>query len=112
MSFDASGADPIVQFAPMHPTSLVNLDSDAATLRLARQTVWGQNFMSQWKPVNGLCLAWPSAAKLVDGSASPTSEFGTTTLADELEHALNMTMQPNLWPSMNGGGVEQVGATQ
>merc|ERR1712050_450520 len=21
-------------------------------------------------------------------------------------------MQPNLWPSMNGGGVEQVGATQ
>jgi hypothetical protein len=22
------------------------------------------------------------------------------------------TMQPNLWPSMNGGGVEQVGATQ
>ena len=29
-----------------------------------------------------------------------------------MESALNRTMQPNLWPSMNGGGVEQVGATQ
>jgi hypothetical protein len=51
---------PIVQFAPMHPTNLVNLDSDAATLKLARQTVWGQNSMSKWAPVNGLCLAWPA----------------------------------------------------
>ena len=103
---------PIVQFAPMHPTNLVNLDSPEATLKLARQTVWGQNYMSKWAPVNGLCLAWPSAAKLVDGAAEPSSEFGTTTLLDEMERALNHTMQPNLWPSMNGGGVEQVGATQ
>ena len=60
----------------------------------------------------GLCLAWPSAAKLVDTSAAPGSEFGTTTLLDAFESALNHTMQPNLWPSMDGGGVEQVGATQ
>jgi alpha-L-fucosidase 2 len=103
---------PIVQFAPMHPTNLVNLDSPEATLQLARQTVWGQNTMSKWAPVNGLCLAWPAAAKLVDGAADPSSEFGMTTLLDAMESALNRTMQPNLWPSMNGGGVEQVGATQ
>ena len=110
--FHANYMYPIVQFAPMHPCGLVNLDSDAETLKLARQTVWGQNKMSKWAPVNGLCLAWPSAAKLVDGHAAPTDEFGTTTLLDEMESALNHTMQPNLWPSMDGGGVEQVGATQ
>eukprot|EP00325_Prymnesiales_sp_UTEX-LB-985_P011579 CAMPEP_0174749296 /NCGR_PEP_ID=MMETSP1094-20130205/95372_1 /TAXON_ID=156173 /ORGANISM="Chrysochromulina brevifilum, Strain UTEX LB 985" /LENGTH=195 /DNA_ID=CAMNT_0015954481 /DNA_START=1 /DNA_END=588 /DNA_ORIENTATION=+ len=70
--------------------------------------------MSRWTPDNGICLAWPSAAKLVDSSAPPLSEFGTSTLLDHLEEALNRTLQPNLWPSMpkNGGGVEQVGATQ
>lgn len=103
---------PIVQFAGIHPASTITLDSDPTTLQLARQTVWGQNFMSRWSPVNGLCLAWPSAAKIVDGGAPPTSEFGTSTLLDAFEQALNRTMQPNLWPSMNGGGVEQVGATQ
>ena len=97
----------------MHPTNLVNLDSDLDTLRLARQTVWGQNHMSKWAPTNGLCLAWPSAAKVVDGAAAAAhSEFGSTTLLDAMESALNRTMQPNLWPSMDGGGVEQVGATQ
>eukprot|EP01047_Picozoa_sp_COSAG01_P072161 COSAG01_NODE_11401_length_1943_cov_1.156725_2_plen_211_part_00 len=103
---------PIVQFAGIHPASTITLDSDPTTLQLARHTVWGQNFMSRWSPVNGLCLAWPSAAKIVDGGAPPTSEFGTSTLLDAFEQALNRTMQPNLWPSMNGGGVEQVGATQ
>lgn len=103
---------PIVQFAGIHPASTITLDSDPTTLQLARQTVWGQNFMSRWSPVNGLCLAWPLAAKIVDGGAPSTSEFGTSTLLDAFEQALNRTMQPNLWPSMNGGGVEQVGATQ
>jgi hypothetical protein len=208
---------PIVQFAPMHPCGVVNLHSDAGTLTAARNTVWGQNAMSKWAPVNGLCLAWPAAAKVrarmsasvcprcvsvicsrgsacwcvcvcvyvcvcvclsvsvclcvcvsvcvlhchsslrmnwkrfdrlclsrlilckapkqsryrayspahsprhatqrlrskvVDGAADPTSEFGSTTLLNHLESALNHTMQPNFWPSMDGGGVEQVGATQ
>lgn len=102
---------PIVQFAPLHPTNVVNLHSDSATLATARHTVWGQNQMSKWAPVNGLCLAWPAAAKVVD-FWEPSSEFGATTLLNLLEGALNRTMQPNFWPSMDGGGVEQVGATQ
>lgn len=61
--FHANYMYPIVQFAPMHPCNLVNLDSPEATLKLARQTVYGQNNMSKWTPTNGLCLAWPSAAK-------------------------------------------------
>jgi hypothetical protein len=110
--FHANYMYPIVQFAPIHPTGVVNLNSDATTLLHARQTVWGQNFMSNWAPENGLCLAWPSAARLVDAAASPRSAFGTHTLVDAFEAALDATMQPNLWPSMGGGGVEQVGATQ
>ena len=98
--------------AGIHPCDNINMDSPADELLLARHTVWGQNYMSKWRPTNGLCLAWPSAARLVDASAPPKSEFGTTTLLDSFESALSSTMQPNLWPSMDGGGVEQVGATQ
>ena len=32
-------------------------------------------------------------------------------LLDTFERALAATMQPNYWPSMGGGGLEQVGAT-
>ena len=46
--FHANYMYPIVQFAPMHPTNLVNYDSPESTLLLARQTVWGQNNMSKW----------------------------------------------------------------
>lgn len=56
--FHANYMYPIVQFAPMHPTNLVNLESDPETLELARRTVWGQNFMSKWAPTNGLGCAW------------------------------------------------------
>jgi hypothetical protein len=35
-----------------------------------------------------------------------------STLLDTFEDALRATMQPNFWPSMGGGGLEQVGATQ
>lgn len=38
--------------------------------------------------------------------------FGPSTLLDAYESALRATMQPNFWPSMGGGGLEQVGATQ
>ena len=38
--------------------------------------------------------------------------FGPSTLLDKFEAALRATMQPNFWPSMGGGGLEQVGATQ
>eukprot|EP00051_Salpingoeca_urceolata_P007782 m.100454 g.100454 ORF g.100454 m.100454 type:complete len:1120 (-) comp15400_c0_seq2:5-3364(-) len=108
---------PIVHFAPMHPTSLVGLRSDvfsgndtaahAKVLQRAINTVWGDNERSQWHPVNGLCLAWPAATRVTDGAVPSHA----ASLLDRYEAALNATMQPNFWPSMSGGGLEQVGAT-
>eukprot|EP01052_Picozoa_sp_SAG31_P017746 SAG31_NODE_1227_length_9239_cov_29.041904_6_plen_189_part_00 len=43
--FHANYMYPIVQFAPMHPTNLVNTDSPEATLRIARQTVSAMSCM-------------------------------------------------------------------
>eukprot|EP00041_Stephanoeca_diplocostata_P026806 m.729241 g.729241 ORF g.729241 m.729241 type:complete len:1225 (+) comp23048_c0_seq4:158-3832(+) len=101
---------PISNFAPIHPTGQVSLSSDQATLALARRTVWMLNNHSAWRPTNGLCLAWPSAARLTD--KHDPYPFPPGVLLEHFEAALNSTMQPNFWPSMSGGGLEQVGATQ
>jgi hypothetical protein len=58
----------------------------------------------------GICLSWPSASRLMD--KKDPYPFGPSTLLDKFEAALRATMQPNFWPSMGGGGLEQVGATQ
>ena len=57
---------PIANFAPIHPTGRVSLSSDSVTKRLARNTAWMLATDSKWAPVNGLCLAWPSAARMAD----------------------------------------------
>jgi len=108
---------PIIHFAPIHPCSSVGLHSDtysgndtrahAVLLATAQNTVWGDNERSAWHPVNGLCLAWPSATRVTDGKLPGRAKA----LLDRYEAALHSTMQPNFWPSMNGGGLEQVGAT-
>eukprot|EP00038_Savillea_parva_P031017 m.82296 g.82296 ORF g.82296 m.82296 type:complete len:1149 (+) comp9456_c0_seq1:212-3658(+) len=108
---------PIIHFSAIHPTGLIGLRSDAYSgndtaahaklLQVARNTVWGDNERSGWAPVNGLCLAWPSATRVTDGAIPGQSAL----LLARFETALNHTMQPNFWPSMNGGGVEQIGAT-
>ena len=101
---------PIANFAPIHPTGLVSLDSDNATKTVARNTVWLVNNYSGWHPVNGICLAWPSSARLMD--KHDPYPFGPAVLLDAWAAALEQTMQRNFWPSMGGGGLEQVGATQ
>jgi hyaluronoglucosaminidase len=108
---------PIIHFSAIHPGGLVGLHSDvysgndtaahAALLKIAQDTVWGDNERSSWKPVNGLCLAWPSATRVTDGAVAGASKL----LLDRFESALHETMMPNFWPSMSGGGTEQVGAT-
>jgi hypothetical protein len=57
---------PIANFAPVHPTGQVTLDADAATKTVARNTIHMVNSFSGWHPVNGICLAWPSAARMMD----------------------------------------------
>lgn len=108
---------PIVHYSAIHPGGLIGLHSDvysgndtkahAALLKVAQNTVWGDNERSNWRPVNGLCLAWPAATRVTDGAVAGASQL----LLDRFESALNETMMPNFWPSMSGGGIEQVGAT-
>jgi hypothetical protein len=101
---------PIANFAPIHPTGQVTLDADAATKTVARNTVHMVNSFSGWHPVNGICLAWPSAARMMD--KHEPYPIGPSELLDTWAAALTVTMQRNFWPSMGGGGLEQVGATQ
>ena len=101
---------PIANFAPIHPTGQVTLDADAATKTVARNTVHMVNSFSNWHPVNGICLAWPSAARMMD--KHEPYPVGPAQLLDTWAAALAATMQRNFWPSMGGGGLEQVGATQ
>ena len=126
---------PIVHFAGIHPCGLVGLHTDTLgqdvggrgwlnahrrshgdevaqqshedVLALAINTVWGDNDRSSWHPTNGLCLAWPSATRITNGSTPGRA----TALLDRYEGALKATMHPNFWPDMGGGGIEQVGAT-
>ncbi len=115
--FDTNYMYPIIHFSAIHPGGLIGLHSDAysgndttahaALLEVARNTVWGDNERSFWRPVNGLCLAWPSATRVTDGAIAGASNL----LLDRFESALNVTMMPNFWPTMSGGGIEQVGAT-
>jgi len=100
---------PIANFAPIHPTGQISLGSDNHTKTIARNTIWLVNNRSHWRGVNGICLSWPSAARLMD--KRDPYPFGPAVLLDTYEAALRATMQPNFWPSMGGGGLEQVGAT-
>ena len=107
---------PIVHFAAIHPCGLVGLHTDTLAnrggsthdqmLAKATNTVWGDNDRSKWRPENGFCLAWPSATRITNGSAPGRA----SALLDRYEAALKTTMQPNFWPDMGGGGLEQAGA--
>ena len=105
---------PIIHFAAIHPCGLLGLHSNKlrgsaqheVMLATAINTVWGDNERSSWHNTNGLCLSWPSATRVTNGSAPGHG----AALLDRYEHALNATMQPNFWPDMGGGGLEQAGA--
>lgn len=98
---------PIANFAPIHPTGRISLSSDNATKLLARNTAWMLAMDSNWAPINGFCLGWPSAARLAD--RHDPHPFDASTLMDHFESALAKHMYPNFWPSLGGGGLEQVG---
>jgi hypothetical protein len=111
--FDTNYMYPIVHFAAIHPCGLVGLHNN--TLRPGRHdqliatavsTVWGDNERSSWRPTNGLCLAWPSATRVTNGSVPGHG----AALLDRYENALNGTMGANFWPDLSGGGIEQAGA--
>ena len=93
----------------MHPGEDVDLASDGATLKIARRTVDTINAINDYSPTNGLCMAWPPAARVVNSTA---------TLLENFDTALAHTMMPNFIPFIDnrptggsGCNIENSGAT-
>ena len=95
---------PIVHFAAVHPCGLLGLHSNALRgpaeqeelLDTAINTIWGDNDRTSWHPINGLCLSWPAATRVTNGSAPGRGR----SLLDRYESALNATMHLNFWPDI------------
>ena len=100
-----AGGYPIVYTAPLHPASAVSLSDDAALVEAGWATVAAVANVSAWRPGNGLCMAWPPAAR-VAGRARAAG------VLDGWAAALAATMGANFWPDLDGGGIEQFGATE
>ena len=102
---------PITFFNAMHPGEDVDLSSDAGTLKIARRTTDVINAINDYSPTNGLCMAWPPAARVVNST-------GTAALLHHFDTALQHTMMPNFIPFINnrptggsGCNIENSGAT-
>jgi len=67
----------------------VDLASDATTLKIARRTTAVINEINDYSPTNGLCMAWPPSARVVNS---------TTMLLGKFDQALQDTMMPNFIP--------------
>jgi hypothetical protein len=96
---------PLVNTMPVYPGRAVTRSSaDRTMLDAFNRTAWELGSKAQWKPQNGLCSAWPAAARLCDNT------FCGDSLMRAFETALTTVMFPNFWPSLGGGGLEQMGA--
>ena len=100
---------PIVHLNAMHPGEDVDLESEGGLLAIARQTVASINTINDYSPTNGICMAWPPAARVV---------ANTSTLFAAFDQALRDTMQPNFIPFIlnrptggSGCNMENSGAT-
>lgn len=101
-----AGGYSIVYWAALHPANVVSLSSPPAVLATAWNTVQAVNAVGNpWAPLNGLCMAWPPATRCA-GAARAASVLSAW------EGALKRTMNPNFWPDLGGGGIEQAGATE
>eukprot|EP01052_Picozoa_sp_SAG31_P001661 SAG31_NODE_56_length_29726_cov_41.443312_11_plen_386_part_00 len=78
---------PIVFFNAMHPGEDVDLASDESTLKIARRTIRQINAINDYSPTNGLCMAWPPSARVVQNATELLVHFDT---------ALRHTMMPNV----------------
>ena len=67
----------------------MDLASDATTLKIARRTTAVINEINDYSPTNGLCMAWPPSARVVNS---------TTMLLGKFDQALQDTMMPNFIP--------------
>jgi len=100
-----AGGYPIVYTAALHPANDVSLSSPADDVERGCATVFAVAAVSHWRPLNGLCMAWPPATRCA-GSARAAA------VLDGWEDALAAVMGANFYPDLDGGGIEQAGATE
>lgn len=100
---------PITFFNAIHPGEDVDLASDSETLEIARKTTETVNAINDYSPTNGLCMAWPPSARVVQSASTLLGHFDTS---------LNHTMMPNFIPFIynrptggSGCNIENSGAT-
>jgi hypothetical protein len=99
----------------MHPGDAISLGdaeqdaAGAALVQAARATVDAINALNWWSPTNGLCMAWPPASRVSDNASKTLDAFTA---------ALEVTLQPNMWPWLQnrpnagwGCPIENAGAT-
>ena len=103
------GSYPIVYFNAMHPGEDIDLESDPGLVAIGQNTVDLVNQYNAWSPTNGMCLAWPSAARVVTNASYVLERF---------QMAANSTMMNNFLPyivnhpnSGYGCNMENSGAT-
>jgi hypothetical protein len=96
---------PIVYTAALHPASDVSLSSPAADVERGCNTVFAVANVSRWRPLNGLCMAWPPATRCAGRARAAV-------VLDGWEDALAAVMGANFYPDLDGGGIEQAGATE
>ena len=77
---------------------LVRTEPNATLLAAARATVVAVNTLTKWAPLNGFCMAWPPAVRIMDSANASWIIAGMTV-------ALSATMYPNYWPQVRGRAV-------
>lgn len=102
---------PIAHFAAMHPAEIIDLASDEQLIEIARNTVLMENDGDSFAPGGaGFCLAWPPAAKVATRHTA-RALLRNFTKAIPLISSINNGTN-NGWENDNGGGLEDIGATQ
>ena len=96
---------PIVYTAALHPANDISLSSNPLDVTIGCNTVLSVANVSHWHPLNGLCMAWPPVTRCAGNVIAAT-------ILDGWEDALMATMNPNFYPDLGGGGIEQAGASE
>jgi len=89
--------------AAIFPAGVVDAGSNL------RDTAWATalflNTATDFAPGNGFCIAWPPLAAL-------TTRSDARAVLRNFTRAYERTVEPNGWPSLGGGGLEQISGTQ
>jgi len=96
----------IVYLAAIHPAEVISLSTVNNNLvNISYNTIMELSTINNWHPLNGLGMMWIPASRIINND-----------MAEEIltswENALQVTMYNNYYPDLQGGGIEQFGASE